>query len=46
MAKYAREAQTITIPGNRAGLFVPPAVDELARQLQICLDRVEGKGSP
>jgi len=43
MAKYASETQTIIIPGNRAGLFVPPAVDELARQLQICLDRAEGK---
>jgi len=46
MAKYAREAQTITIPGNRAGMFVPPAVDELARQLQVCLDRAEGKDEP
>lgn len=45
MAKYARETQTITISGNRAGMFVPPAVDELARQLQICLDQAEGKGA-
>ncbi|MGA3284753.1 MAG: AMP-binding protein [Verrucomicrobiota bacterium] len=44
MAKYACETQTITIPGNRVGLFVPPAVDELARQLQICLAHAEGKG--
>jgi amino acid adenylation domain-containing protein len=43
MAQYARESQTIVIPGNRSGLFAPPAVDELARQLQSSLDHIEGK---
>ena len=43
MIRHAREAQIIIIPGTWAGLFVPPAVDELARQLQICLDHAEGR---
>jgi hypothetical protein len=46
MARYARERHTISIPGDRAGLFVPPAVEELARQFQICLDLVERKHQP
>ena len=43
MAHHARETRTVTIPGSRPGLFVRPAVDELARQLQICLDLAESK---
>jgi amino acid adenylation domain-containing protein len=46
MRQYAKETRIIPLPGNRAGLFARPVVDELARQLQICLDRVEGKGPP
>jgi pimeloyl-ACP methyl ester carboxylesterase len=38
MARYARQTRTIALPGTRPGLFVRPAVDELARQLQGCLD--------
>ena len=40
MRHYVQEARVITVPGIRRGLFVPPAVDELARQLQACLDAV------
>jgi amino acid adenylation domain-containing protein len=36
--RYAEESKIISLPGNRAGLFVPPVVDELAQQLQICLE--------
>ena len=43
MACYARETRTVTIPGSRPGLFVRPAVDELARQLQVCLDLAENR---
>jgi amino acid adenylation domain-containing protein len=43
MSRYARATNTITIPGNRAGLFIKPAVDELARQLQACLESAEDK---
>jgi hypothetical protein len=46
MRRCAQETRVITVPGVRANLFVRPAVDELARQLQICLDRAEGKESP
>jgi amino acid adenylation domain-containing protein len=46
MRRYARETQVIALPGNRSGLFVPPAVDELARQLQSALALAEGKGRP
>jgi len=41
MAGYARETRTLIIPGSRPGLFVRPAVDELARQLQSCLEMAE-----
>ena len=39
----AHHTRVIAIPGERAGLFVKPAVDELARQLQICLKASENK---
>ena len=38
LRRYAEETKVITLPGNRAGLFGPPVVDELAQQLQICLE--------
>jgi acyl carrier protein/pimeloyl-ACP methyl ester carboxylesterase len=41
MARYARETRMVTVPGNRTGLFVRPAVDELAREFQACLDFAE-----
>ncbi len=38
MSQYARETRLCTIPGTRTGLFMRPQVNELARQLQACLD--------
>jgi amino acid adenylation domain-containing protein len=43
MRRHAREARVITVPGNRTGLFVRPAVDELARQIQNSLEFAERK---
>jgi hypothetical protein len=41
LSRYAREVNVITIPGKRFGLFLQPAVDELARHLQAGLETVE-----
>jgi len=41
MAQYARDTRIRTIPGTRTGLFMNPQVDELARQLQACLDAAD-----
>src|SRR5262249_2960042 len=38
MGRFAREARTIVVPGDRGGLFAPPAVDEVARRLQACIE--------
>ena len=38
MARKADETRTITISGKRAGLFLPPTVDELAQALSTCLE--------
>ena len=46
MARHARESHTVMIPGDRPGLLLPPAVSEVARQLQLCLDAAEAEGSP
>jgi acyl carrier protein len=35
--QLAQTTRVMTIPGVRRGLFMKPAVDELARQLQVCL---------
>ena len=43
IAQYARETRKIVMSGTRTGLFVRPAVDELARQLQRCLDLADEK---
>lgn len=43
MSHHAKDSRVITIPGNRSGLFVRPAVDELARQLQTALELAEGR---
>jgi thioesterase domain-containing protein len=45
MRRHLQESKIITIPGNRSGLFIQPAVDELARQLEICLDLAERKNA-
>jgi amino acid adenylation domain-containing protein len=43
MRRYAQETRVVTVPGGRPGLFVRPAVDELARQLQSVLELADGK---
>ena len=43
LSRYAREVNVITIPGKRFGLFLSPAVDEVARHLQAGLEAVEGR---
>jgi amino acid adenylation domain-containing protein len=45
MARHARETRTVMIPGDRSGLLSPPALTEVARQLQLCLDAAEVEGS-
>jgi hypothetical protein len=37
MRDYARETRVVSIPGRRADLFLPPAVDEVARQLSAAI---------
>lgn len=44
MAQHARETRTLMLSGSRPELFVRPSVDELARQLQVCLDQADGNG--
>ena len=41
--QLAQTTRVMAIPGGRAGLFMKPAVDELARQLQGCLQSAENK---
>jgi amino acid adenylation domain-containing protein len=41
MARYVKTMRTINIPGRREEMFLRPAVDELARQLQACLEGSE-----
>ena len=47
MSQFARETRMCTVPGTRTGLFMHPQVNELARQLQGCLDAADsGTGVP
>jgi hypothetical protein len=46
LRQQAREARVITIPGIRSGLFVRPAVEELAQKLQQALEQAEAKIRP
>jgi amino acid adenylation domain-containing protein len=41
ISRFARETRTFTIPGTRTRLFMRPQVDELARQLQACLEAAD-----
>ena len=41
MRRYAQNPAVIVIPTNPGGLCTRPAVDELARQLQTCLESAE-----
>jgi amino acid adenylation domain-containing protein len=46
MSQYARETRICVIPATRSRLFMPPQVDELARQLQSCLEAADtGSGT-
>jgi hypothetical protein len=44
MSRFARETRTIMIPGDRTDLFAPPSVDEVARQLQACMEHAVADG--
>ncbi|HHY84116.1 MAG TPA: AMP-binding protein [Verrucomicrobia bacterium] len=46
ISRHARETRTIHIPGDRSGLFMPPALDELARQLQRVIEEAERTEHP
>ena len=40
LRRLARESHSVMIPGDRPGIFIPPAVDETARQLDRCIAAV------
>lgn len=46
MRRHVQETKIVALPGKRSGLFIQPAVDELARQLQACMKSAENKNSP
>jgi thioesterase domain-containing protein/acyl carrier protein len=46
MVRHARDVRTIHIPSDPASLLLPPAVDEVARQLQLCLQAGEEGNAP
>ena len=41
LSRYARDARVIMLPGPGDGLLTAPVVDEVARELQKCLDQAE-----
>jgi amino acid adenylation domain-containing protein len=43
MRRHLQTSEVVTLPGLRSGLFVPPVVDQLARQLELALARAEQK---
>lgn len=43
MKQHARDSRVITVPGERAGLFIRPTVDELAQHLREIFSEVEGR---
>jgi amino acid adenylation domain-containing protein len=45
MNQYARETRICSIAGTRTGLFMHPQVNELARQLQACLDAADANSA-
>ena len=45
MTQYARETRICNLAGTRTGLFMHPQVDELARQLQACLDAADANSA-
>ena len=44
MRPLAQTTRVVKIPGKRSGLFMKPAMDELARQLQDALEISENQG--
>jgi pimeloyl-ACP methyl ester carboxylesterase len=44
ISRHARETRTIHIRGDRSGLFLPPALDELGRQLHRAIGAIESSG--
>jgi hypothetical protein len=46
MYPLAQTTRVIKMPGKRSGLFMKPTVDELARQLQACLESAEKNNTP
>ena len=41
LCRFAKDSAVVTFATDHLGLFVKPAVDELARQLQTCLESAE-----
>ena len=41
MGRFAKSSRAVAIPGNRISLYIPPSVDELARQLQMAITAAE-----
>jgi hypothetical protein len=41
IGRFARETRIVRVAGQRSGLFLPPAVNELAAKLQACLDEAD-----
>lgn len=46
MTQHARDARVITVPGERAGIFMSPAVDELAGHLREILNAIDECKTP
>lgn len=45
IARHAKEARTIVVPGTRPGLFARPQVEELVRVFDRCLDEAESSAA-
>ena len=46
MRRYARDSVVLRIPADHTGFYTKPGVDELARQLQACLESAEKNNMP
>jgi thioesterase domain-containing protein len=46
LPRYAREVRLLSVPGGRNEMFVQPAVNELARQLERCLNSADQEERP
>lgn len=45
IGRFARETRIVRLAGRRSGLFLPPAVNELAAKFQACLDEADAADS-